>query len=65
MVTQSPWRLVVFYFNKSDPRLLVPKRTGLGWTLNFAHRGSWMVLGSTVLVAGVVAAIVAHSVLVR
>ena len=65
MATQSPWRFVVIYFDKSDPRLLVPKRTGLGWTLNFAHRASWVVLGSTVLVVGVVGAIVAHSVLVR
>lgn len=26
-----------FYNNPSDPRLVVPKRYGLGWTVNLAH----------------------------
>ncbi len=64
MTSQSPWRFVVFYFDENDPRLWVPKRTNLGWTLNFAHNASWLVLG--VLALSVVAVgIVAYSVLVR
>jgi len=31
----------VFYKNPRDARLWVPKVTGLGWTLNFAHRRAW------------------------
>ena len=31
----------VFYDAPRDPRVWVPKRWGLGWTLNFAHRASW------------------------
>jgi len=32
------WKLGVFYFNKADKRLLVPKKIPvLGWTLNFAN----------------------------
>jgi uncharacterized membrane protein len=65
MTTQSPWRFVVFYFDESDPRLWVPKRTNLGWTLNFAHRASWFVLGAFMLLGAVAAAVVAHGVRVR
>ena len=32
------WKLGIFYFCRSDPRILVPKRIpGLGWTLNFGR----------------------------
>ena len=44
------WR-GVFYVAPRDPRLWVPKRPpGIGWTLNFARRASWLVL---VLLLGV------------
>lgn len=32
------------YRNPHDPRLWVPKITGLGYTLNFAHRRAWPLL---------------------
>lgn len=31
------WYAGVFYHNPDDPALFVPKRFGLGWTLNFGH----------------------------
>jgi uncharacterized membrane protein len=65
MTSQSPWRFVVFYFDKNDPRIWAPKRTNLGWTLNFAHNASWFVLGVFVLSVIVAAGIVAYSVRVR
>ena len=34
----------VFYRNPDDRRLWVPKITGLGWTLNFAHPAAWPIL---------------------
>ena len=43
------WRLGIFYFNRQDPRLLVPKRRGFGWTLNFAHVTAWAIIGIIVL----------------
>jgi uncharacterized membrane protein len=46
-----------YYSNPNDPRLWVPKLLGLGWTLNFAHRGAWpvlLLLLSPVLVVGLV-----------
>ena len=37
------------YANASDPRLLVPKRSGLGWTFNFARPVAWLVLAVLLL----------------
>ena len=34
------WRGVIFYHNPSDSRYFLPKRTGLGWTINFARPGA-------------------------
>ena len=41
----SNWRAGVFYFNRKDPRLIVPKRNPmLGWTLNFANPLTYLIL---------------------
>ncbi len=37
------WQGVIFYKNPKDPRLFVRKRSGLGYTLNFGNRWSWVV----------------------
>jgi uncharacterized membrane protein len=42
------WKLLVFYYNPENPRLLVPKWTGLPFTLNFARPMAWVVTGSIV-----------------
>jgi uncharacterized membrane protein len=34
----------LFYSNSDDPSLLVPKRRGIGYTLNFGNPWSWAVL---------------------
>jgi uncharacterized membrane protein len=47
----SPWRAKVFYVNPDDPALWVPKRFGIGWTLNFAHPAAWVVMGAILAVA--------------
>jgi hypothetical protein len=33
-----------FYSDPNDPSLLVPKRHGIGYTLNFGNRWAWPVL---------------------
>lgn len=39
------WKWGTFYFNKKDSRLIVPKRVKLlGWTLNFAHPISYLLI---------------------
>jgi uncharacterized membrane protein len=34
----------IYYSNPEDPRIWVEKFTGYGYTLNFAHWQSWLVL---------------------
>ncbi|WP_240159792.1 DUF5808 domain-containing protein [Paenibacillus aceris] len=34
----------MFYFNPNNKSIIVPKRLGLGWTLNFAHPISWVII---------------------
>lgn len=38
------WKLGMFYYNPNDPAVLVEKRFGVGWTLNFAHTKSWTLI---------------------
>ena len=38
------WYGGFFYNNPDDPALFVPKRFGLGWTMNFGHPRSKLVL---------------------
>ncbi|MFN9754557.1 MAG: DUF5808 domain-containing protein [bacterium] len=40
------WRLGLFSWNPDDPALILEKRFGLGWTLNFAHPARWAVLAA-------------------
>src|SRR5215469_8237532 len=50
----------MFYSNPDDPALLVPKRHGIGYTLNFGNPWSWVVLALVLLM---VAAPIALSVI--
>lgn len=43
------WKAGLFYVNADDPALVVEKRIGLGYTLNFAHPASWAILAGLVL----------------
>lgn len=58
------WKAGLFYVNRDDPSLVVPRRFGLGWTLNFGRPGGVVITILLFLVlAGVVTAtlLVAHS----
>lgn len=37
------WKLGVFYFNPGDPSVMVEKRFGIGYTVNFAHPVAWII----------------------
>jgi uncharacterized membrane protein len=54
------WRMGFFYYNKKDKRIFPPKRTYLGWTINFAN--PYSILAMVVLVAVL---IIAQRLLVR
>ncbi|MEO8371101.1 MAG: DUF5808 domain-containing protein [Candidatus Solibacter sp.] len=36
------WKLGMFYFNPEDPAIFVEQRFGIGYTLNWANRATWM-----------------------
>lgn len=54
------WRWGLFYFNPNDPALLVEKRMGLGYTLNFGNPRAWLMLIALVGVPLVVRTIAPH-----
>lgn len=42
----------LFYFNREDPRVIVPKiNKWMGWTLNFASPFSYLLILAIVLIA--------------
>jgi uncharacterized membrane protein len=51
------YRWGIFYFNKNDSRIIVPKRArSFGWTLNFARGISYVII--LAIIGSVVAAII-------
>ncbi|MEG0308555.1 MAG: DUF5808 domain-containing protein [Clostridium sp.] len=43
------WILGGFYYNKNDPAWMVEKRTGIGWTINFASPKAWLATGGLII----------------
>ncbi|MCR3760684.1 DUF1648 domain-containing protein [Clostridium felsineum] len=41
---ENNWVLGLIYFNKNNPALLIPKRTGFGYTLNLGSPYSWIII---------------------
>jgi len=44
------WKLGQIYYNPNDPALMVEKRFGVGYTINFGNRASWLLIGLVVLI---------------
>ena len=44
------WHGSVIYYNPGDPALLVEKRVGFGYTLNFGNHWSWVLAAGLVLI---------------
>ena len=52
------WLAGIFYCNPSDPSIVVPKRFGVGWTINVGRLGGWAILiGLLVVTVGFVVGI--------
>ena len=45
------WKLGIFYYNPSDSRIFLPKRTGLGFTFNFAKPISIFIISAIIVLA--------------
>jgi uncharacterized membrane protein len=45
------WKAGLIYFNPSDAALLVPKRSGLGYTFNFARPSAWILIAAILVIA--------------
>ena len=45
------WKAGLFYFNPSDAALLVPKRSGLGYTFNMARPAAWLFIAAILAIA--------------
>jgi len=39
------WKLKFIYFNPENPRIFVPKRIGIGWTINMGRWQSFIMIG--------------------
>ena len=65
--TQSDrfWKFGVFYVNPADPAIFVPKRFGIGYTLNFARPFSWLILALIFIAALAPLAFAIHSLRLR
>lgn len=44
------WKLGQFYVNKNDPAIFIEKRFGVGWTNNWAHPVSWVLVGVLIMI---------------
>jgi uncharacterized membrane protein len=53
------WKLGLLYVNRADPALFVPKRFGVGFTINFGHPAGPWVLVLPLAIIGVVSWLVA------
>lgn len=42
--TDTHWKAGSFYVNRDDPALFIPKRFGVGWSLNFGHPAAFIIL---------------------
>ena len=45
------WKAGIFYWNKDDASLFLPKRFGVGWTMNWARPAAWVIVGGFTLVS--------------
>ena len=46
----SYWKAGMFYYNPDDPSIFVSKRVGIGYTMNFANKMSWLVMLGILLI---------------
>jgi uncharacterized membrane protein len=55
------WKAGLFYVNRDDPALFVEKRFGLGYTLNFGHPGTWLLIAALILLPVIIRFVITGS----
>jgi uncharacterized membrane protein len=53
------WKGGILYVNRGDPAVVVPRRFGAGWTLNFANWAAWLLVATVAATPAGIAAILA------
>ena len=48
----SYWKFGVLYYNPEDPAIFIEKRFGIGWTINWGRKSSWLILLGLLLLTG-------------
>jgi hypothetical protein len=43
---RTPWKAGILFYDSHDRRIVVPNRFGVGWTLNFANKWAWAIVGA-------------------
>ncbi len=62
LADNAHWVWGLFYVDRSDPSIMVEKRFGFGYTLNYGNRNAvWLVVGFVVLLLSLVALVLAMS----
>ncbi|MCX6174616.1 MAG: DUF5808 domain-containing protein [Ignavibacteriales bacterium] len=46
----SHWKLGIIYFNPKNEKVFVPKRIGIGWTINFATWQAKLILATFIVI---------------
>lgn len=49
------WKWGIIYYNPDDSTVIVPKRTGIGWTFNYAHLMAYVWTAAIFLGGGLIA----------
>ena len=49
----SYWKFGIFYFNPDNRKVFVPKRIGIGWTLNFARWQTTLIIGALIILLAI------------
>jgi len=59
--SDSYWKAGMFYYNPNDPAIIVSKRVGIGYTINFANKWAWIALGALLAIIAVSIAFGSHA----
>ena len=57
------WHLGIFYVNREDPSVVVPRRFGIGWAMNWGNPKAWGL--AALLIAAIAAFIVMIEILLK